>query len=603
MGTASTPLQNTLLRRWLVDSSSSWLEATGVTASDVQVNVNQIVKADVRFYLLDYTNTTDGSWLGQKMFVSGYNGNGIGAVISPPYLMSEPELLYAYGAGKASNPLASRNITQVACVDSCLALTSDGLVFYHQGESSGNGDWTKINLPTSIIDPDNSSNTIQNITYTMVGVGGIYAYHTYFALSNYGYVFSWGAYNSGLRASSLASPGSSTGPAMIPSLRNISQIAAGKYVAGAISSSGTLYTWGSNLYGAMGVGNATLSNSEIPLIVDFGGSPITQAVFGDYHGIVFNSTGSISGFGRNNNGQADPSKLGINQYSPSLHTASNPQKCFASSDASGCIMSDGLFYTWGSSALTGTNLNAYTAVNTNGEQVKTVDFSFTSALVITTNGNISVWGENYNGGLAIGDVKSVRYPKQLNISSLLSPNVTVLKLVSGLGCNFMLSSSSSFSSNSLDYWGQCLYGLQFSNGAVIPASAPSSFTNLGIVDVSSVLTFALALTTNGDVYAWGSSTASLPFGYPSGTYSTPVLLVSDAAIIGAGSFHSLILLKNGTLLGCGDNSKGELTLSNFTDPQPLQPMNTSFLQYTGEKIIQLQGGSLVSYILTDLGNV
>jgi len=189
-GTISTPIQSNTLKQYIIDPVTSWKAATGVNASDVSANLRHAVSGhSLNMFVMDYTNTTDGSWLGQKIFVSGSNQNGQAAIVGPPYLMTEPVLIYAYeDAGKSSNPLASRNVTQLACEFSCIALTSDGMVFYHQGESSGNGDWTTVNLPTSITDPD-SGNPIQNMTYTMIAIGGNYNSQTYFALSNYVCVF------------------------------------------------------------------------------------------------------------------------------------------------------------------------------------------------------------------------------------------------------------------------------------------------------------------------------------------------------------------------------------------------------------------------------
>ncbi|EFC49882.1 predicted protein [Naegleria gruberi] len=314
----STPIENDLLPKYLFNGTESWKLITGnettTTTMNTSVKLQQIVTGmSVMFYVLEYFNSDTNSSLGQRILVSGSNMNGQGAVIKPPYIMSTPELIYIYSKdGQAFNPFSNSNrIIHMACLYSCLIVSSDGHVRYHYGLLEvGTGIWNVRFSAVSYNDPDNGQ-LLTGVKYVHATIGGYYGCETMFAVTNYGHVFSSGCHNSGLRGTS--SSYSDTSVNLIPSLRNITTVSVGfldgngetgKTAAGAIDVNGVLWTWGSNFNGMLGW-NSTLNVSETAQPVTLIQNPVTQVSFGFSHAIVMTNNGDVLCFGGNLYQQCD----------------------------------------------------------------------------------------------------------------------------------------------------------------------------------------------------------------------------------------------------------------------------------------------------------
>ena len=173
----------------------------------------------------------------------------------------------------------------------------------------------------------------------------------------------------------------------------------------AIKTDGTLWTWGDNSNGQLG--DNTTTQRSTPVTTFAGGTNWKQVVCGDRHISAIKTDGTLWTWGRNNNGQ-----LGINNTTNPICT---PVTTFAGGtnwkqvDCGGyhtaAIKTDGTLWTWGagSSGQLGNNTttNRSTPVTTfaggtNWKQVSGGNF-YTSA--IKTDGTLWTWGSNYNGQL------------------------------------------------------------------------------------------------------------------------------------------------------------------------------------------------------------
>lgn len=99
-------------------------------------------------------------------------------------------------------------------------------------------------------------------------------------------------------------------------LTGVTQIAAGRNHALAITTDGRVWGWGYNTYG--GVGNPAVSYTMAPALVALPVPSFAVAIAaGDYHSIVRTADGKTYTWGRNESGQLGIGSF-VNQFSPML---------------------------------------------------------------------------------------------------------------------------------------------------------------------------------------------------------------------------------------------------------------------------------------------
>jgi alpha-tubulin suppressor-like RCC1 family protein len=293
-------------------------------------------------------------------------------------------------------------------------------------------------------------------------------------------------------------------------------VSAGSDFTLAIKPDGTLWAWGSNIYGKLGIGNSMDYNTPVQV-----GTANTWASVsaGGYHSIAQKTDGTFWAWGKNDFGQ-----LGIgnntNQNSPvQIPNSYNWVSVSAGVEYTVALKNDGSLWAWGNNGygqLGNGNLNN----QNNPVQVGTannwesVSVGFFHTLALKTDGTLWAWGRNDLGQLGIGNNTDQNSPVQVGIDN---------------------------------NWASVKVGF---------------FHSLGIKE-------------DGTLWAWGNNTGG-QLGVGNNTdHNTPVQVGIDNnwAII-AGGNHILAIKTDGTLWACGYNGLGQLGIGNNIDQNSLVQVGT-----------------------------
>lgn len=286
----------------------------------------------------------------------------------------------------------------------------------------------------------------------------------------------------------------------------------------ALRASGGPLCWGQNRFGQLG--NGTTTNSATPAYVASLPSGAVSIAAGGYHACAVLSTGAVSCWGENSDGQ-----LGDNTTTDRLSPVSVA------------------FLTGVTAVSASTETDAHTCA-------------------LRSSGNIACWGNNASGQLGDGTREPALYPTPvIGLSGPASAIVT-----GGYHTCALLTTGA------VQCWGTNSAG-QLGNGGTTGQTAPTTVSSLsGVTAITAGVDHTCALLSTGAVRCWGRNTdGRLGDGTMTNRLTpTPVLgLTSGVTAISAGARHTCALLSSGDVRCWGSNSSGQLgdgTTTNRSTP-------------------------------------
>ena len=325
------------------------------------------------------------------------------------------------------------------------------------------------------------------------------------------------------------------------------------------SDTGSVYAWGDNGSGQLGLGD---NQARLEPAAVAGLSGVLSLAAGRAHSMALRGDGSVVAWGANNQGQ-----LGIgtqtNQNAPQpVLGLSNVVAIAAAGDQSFAVRNDGTLWAWGDNDLgqlgDGSTADRSLPVQVGGlSGVVSVAPGATHTLAVDQFGNLWAWGDNSAGQHGDTTVAARSTPVQVaGISG-------VAGAAAGAGYSMVLNYNARVWS-----WGRNDKGQLGDGGTSNRATPPPITTTSSGGGMPSVLRIAagsdhaLALPFFGAPYAWGSN-ASGQLGNnaiggnrtaPGPVSGTPSSLRS----IGAGTAHSLLRANSGSVYGWGANTGGQL---------------------------------------------
>ena len=383
-----------------------------------------------------------------------------------------------------------------------------------------------------------------------------------------GTLWGWGLNTSGQVG--IASLVNASSPVLVsgPATTSWSYVSAGVNHALAITSLGRLYGWGLNTSGQVGIASLTTVSSPV-LVSGPAATSWSSVSAGNIYSLGITTTGLLYGWGFNTSGQVGIASL-TTVSSPVL--VSGPATTSWSSVSAGYVHSlgittTGLLYGWGLNTSGQVGIASLTTVSSpvlvSGPA--TTSWSSVSAgnnfsLGITSTGLLYGWGLNTSGQVGINSLTTVSSP--VAVTAPVPPITTSFSLLAA-------GDSHSFGiySNSLYAWGNNNTG-QLGNSSLVSTSSPVLIPGTWST-VTAGVSFSLGITTAGRLYAWGLNTFG-QLGTNSTTNTSSPVLVSGPATtswssVSAGANHALAITSTGLLYGWGQNISGQVGINSTTN--------------------------------------
>ncbi|HLY08606.1 MAG TPA: RCC1 repeat-containing protein, partial [Planctomycetota bacterium] len=394
-------------------------------------------------------------------------------------------------------------------------------------------------------------------------------YNHSLALAHDGTVWVWGDNSNGQMGNGTSGATPVPTPAAVPGLSGIQAIAAGPYHNLAVAGDGTVWAWGSNASGELGLGFTSPSPVLVPSqVMNLTGVVALSA--GQAHSVALRADGTVWCWGIDfttiaisGGGLPIPSPVQAPNISQAVAIATGSYFCLA-------LLSDGRVLSWGYNGAGECGLGTATVSVPTPTTIPTlatvsaIAAGKDHAVCMLQDGSVACWGSN--GSAQSGDGLGITFN-----TPMLTPNFTQAVAIAGGGTHTIALRSDA----SLWTWGGNYHG-QLGNGTV-SVSASTPFQVPGMTSVTALAAGELnsyAVLSDGTIWGWGANdSVQLGAGVPQGTDSltpTRILGLSGAfTAVTAGAEHVIALRNDGTLWGWGRNSSGSLgTGSSSPDVVP-----------------------------------
>lgn len=194
-------------------------------------------------------------------------------------------------------------------------------------------------------------------------------------------------------------------------------IAAGQYHSAAIKNNGDLYTWGSNIGGQLGNGNTSIVDDVVSNVITKIGSDFAQVKCGDKHTIALKQDGTLWAWGNNAFGQLGVGTI-FNSNVPQQVGTDTYTSISCGLNHSAAISTSGDLYVWGKNSSGQVGNNDPSADLTSPTKINADTFKFISCghnhtAAISNAGELYVWGENSSG--QVGDNTKINVAAPVSI--------------------------------------------------------------------------------------------------------------------------------------------------------------------------------------------
>jgi alpha-tubulin suppressor-like RCC1 family protein len=218
------------------------------------------------------------------------------------------------------------------------------------------------------------------------------------------------------------------------------------------------------------------------------------------------------------------------------------------------------------------------------------------SLALAYGGGVVAWGDGGDGQLGDGSTATAQGPRQVQ----LPPGVVATAVAAGGYEAYALTSAGQVYAWGANYSGALGNRSTASSDTPVRVALPAGAVATAIAAGGA---YGLALTSSHKIYAWGDGAAGQLGNGSTGSHDVPVAVALPAGAtptaIAAGGAHALARLSNGTLLAWGEGADGQLgnggTSSSDVPVAVHLPANTA--------VAAIAAGAAHSVALTQAGAV
>jgi alpha-tubulin suppressor-like RCC1 family protein len=342
---------------------------------------------------------------------------------------------------------------------------------------------------------------------------------------------------------------------------------------------GSVYAWGWNVVGQLG--NGSMNGSDTPVKARLpGGTKVIGVSGGFAHTVAVTSSGQVFSWGKNynsdlGNGSTTDSDVPVRSMLP---VGTKVVAVAASTDSSFALTSTGSVLGWGLNDQG--QLGDGTSGNNNvppgnvslpaGTTVIAIAAGSLHTLALTSTGAVLAWGYNAQGELGDGNRKNTDVPVKVKLPA----GVKVTAIAAGGYDSLALTSSGAVYAWGYNADGELGDGSTTNSDAPVKVKLSAKATAIavgGVVNgVGSVHPgpgHGLAATSSGAVYAWGYN-ADGELGNGTATNSdkpVKVMLSAKVTALAAGQLNSLAATSGGAVYTWGGNDFGQLGDGSYAE--------------------------------------
>ena len=341
------------------------------------------------------------------------------------------------------------------------------------------------------------------------------------------------------------------------------RVAGGSNGTRAVKADGTLWSWGDNTYGQVGDGlyGAAL-NVRTPKKIGVA-SDWRAVSSGEDHSLALKSDGSIWAWGRNHYGEVGVGNKAIQPSPIRVGGDSDWRSISTGRNSSYAIKEDGTLWAWGSDFYytlgngTGVDVSVPTKVGT-ATNWRAIAGGLEHTVGLRTDGTLWAWGRNlFYGAIGDGTLISRSTPVRVGtdadwVAIAAQEHTLALKR-----------------DGSLWGWGRNDHG-QAGNGTTAPVISPNRLgTDLDWVAIAAGTRHSIGRKADGSLWTWGWNTnGALGTGVPlSSTVMTPTHMGADPTwqAFAAGWYHNVAIQADGELYAWGGGSSDQIGDGARTD--------------------------------------